>query len=605
MEYKAWIKEMTPLVYDNSKSLYQILSEIIPILLNLKDEQNAFSSSMDDLREKFLNKVAELIELLKQNDKYFNDNYNTYKTTYINKKEEINTLIDNLQTDIENTINNIITTYQETYANTKQTITNDVNTSFTEIIILINTTYTSIMNKISNVLNNYFNEHDVMNMLYQDLITSDLDSEYKNKQITPWIEIKTYLPEATSYVNNGEVAGDIIYLGKYYHYNLGVPIGEIDVPLLAEVVDETTFNPIPFRPGMLYKYKNQLFTAKGHMITQDTYTLPNDGHEYYYQGYSQKDDAQVYWDETTKELLFVSLTTSERKKPNIGSKSFLSDNNTMLFVSSNDTYYANFFNSSNIVGDIYSSNDGIIWDIFYDPDDTQNTRLIYVNQLLNVLPNSSLMQFVDNEWKTIFYRPTSNQTVTAYDLFDITSDNDGATYYYVIVTVTSPAPYKYKYSLISTNEVITRENFATIEKNIIIDNISGNYQSNITHNGGYTIPFSTSDIHSYILLNGYLINGNFSKNIKLDSMKIFQTLNNTSVFLSSDINGTPQTAGQVISFPYNLDKDYKLYTGIFTGGESGSYFKYIGNTVKHFWCSPAMTQISTFQMYMYLDEVMV
>lgn len=124
--YYAWIKNLTSIVYDNAKSESQILSELIPILLDIKDNQDTISSNMDTFYNELITKIETVQELM-----------TNYPPTYNALKTSIQELLDNqdLVNDVINGFNAIINTIN-TY------VTNYLNDNGrNDIIKAINTNY--------------------------------------------------------------------------------------------------------------------------------------------------------------------------------------------------------------------------------------------------------------------------------------------------------------------------------------------------------------------------------------------------------------------------------------------------------------------------------
>ena len=131
-KYYAWIKNLTSIVYDNAKSESQILSELIPILLDIKDNQDTISSNMDTFYNDLITKIETVQELM-----------TNYPPTYNSLKDEIQALLDNqdLINDVINGFNAIINTinnYVSNYLNDNgrndiiKAINTNYNTQFLE-----------------------------------------------------------------------------------------------------------------------------------------------------------------------------------------------------------------------------------------------------------------------------------------------------------------------------------------------------------------------------------------------------------------------------------------------------------------------------------------
>ena len=59
-KYKAWIAALTPLNFANEKSLEQVIYELIPILLEIKDSQDKYPTSFNDFLLELNKKIEEI-----------------------------------------------------------------------------------------------------------------------------------------------------------------------------------------------------------------------------------------------------------------------------------------------------------------------------------------------------------------------------------------------------------------------------------------------------------------------------------------------------------------------------------------------------------------
>ena len=130
-KYYAWIKEMSTIVYDNSKSEFQILSELIPILLDIKDNQNTINDNMNTFYDNLVNNIKSILADITN----FNNNYPTLK-------QQISDILSN------------------------QNLLNDIETGFN-----------AILNKINNVFENAINSTDVK---------ENLTEQFNTKFVTPF-----------------------------------------------------------------------------------------------------------------------------------------------------------------------------------------------------------------------------------------------------------------------------------------------------------------------------------------------------------------------------------------------------------------------------------
>lgn len=130
-KYYAWIKEISTIVYDNSKSEYQILSELIPILLDIKDNQNTINDNMNTFYDNLVNNIKSILA-----------DITNFNGTYPTLKQQISDILSN------------------------QNLLNDIETGFN-----------AILNKINNVFENAINSTDVK---------ENLTEQFNIKFVTPF-----------------------------------------------------------------------------------------------------------------------------------------------------------------------------------------------------------------------------------------------------------------------------------------------------------------------------------------------------------------------------------------------------------------------------------
>ena len=195
--YYAWIKNLTSIVYDNAKSESQILSELIPILLDIKDNQDTISSNMDTFYNDLITKIETVQELM-----------NNYPPTYNALKTAIQELLDNqdLVNDVINGFNTIINTINNYVSN----YLNDNGRN--DIIKAINTNYNSqfLDNKESDYITlvAYGNRPD----------TANLNDYYYDTT-----ENKLYKYNGTSWEE------DIIMINQLYLFNNKLYVGKCNI----------------------------------------------------------------------------------------------------------------------------------------------------------------------------------------------------------------------------------------------------------------------------------------------------------------------------------------------------------------------------------------
>ena len=234
-KYNAWIKELSSIVYDNSKSEYQILSELIPILLNIKSSQDTNSELMDTIHESIFTKVSELESGMNTFSETFIGKLNEFKQEFSPGLEEFTTTLANNISEFKEKINNKISAFNTTYASTKASIKDTADS-----INNINDTLISGYNEILDKINNFV--EPIINSASGNIIDSAIEEKF-----TP-----TYLARESIYIDLVSVTtqptsaneGDIYYNAseyQLYKYTGG-----------AWVKENYTTNK-------LYRYQNNLY----------------------------------------------------------------------------------------------------------------------------------------------------------------------------------------------------------------------------------------------------------------------------------------------------------------------------------------------------------
>ena len=233
--YNAWIKELTTIVYDNSKSEYQILSELIPILLNIKSSQDANSELMDTIHDAVFTKVNELESGMHTFTETFIGKLNEFKQEFSPQLEEFTNTLESNINEFKEKINNKISTFNTTYASEKASIK-----GIADSINNINDTLISGYNEILNKINNFV--EPIINSSSGNIIDTAIEEKF-----TP-----QYLARESIYIDLVSVTsapssaneGDIYYNAseyQLYKYTGG-----------AWVKEEYTTNK-------LYRYQNNLY----------------------------------------------------------------------------------------------------------------------------------------------------------------------------------------------------------------------------------------------------------------------------------------------------------------------------------------------------------
>lgn len=257
-KYNAWIKELSTIVYDNSKSEYQILSELIPILLNIKSSQDTNSELMDTIHDTVFNKVNELESNMNTFSETFIGKLNEFKQNFNTQTEEFTTTLETNINEFKETINNKISAFNTTYASEKASIK-----EIADSINNINDTLISGYNEIINKINNFV--EPIINSESSNIIDNAIEEKF-----TP-----TYLARESIYIDLTSVTtepssaneGDIYYNAseyQLYKYTGG-----------AWVEEEYTLNKI-------YRYQSNLYRLS--MIKTDATLISNFNQSWFAKG---------------------------------------------------------------------------------------------------------------------------------------------------------------------------------------------------------------------------------------------------------------------------------------------------------------------------------
>lgn len=333
-KYNAWIKELSTIVYDNSKSEYQILSELIPILLNIKSSQDTNSELMDTIHDTVFNKVNELESGMNTFSETFTRKLNEFKQEFNTQTEEFTTTLESNISAFKEKINNKISTFNNTYASEKASIQEIVDS-----INNINDTLISGYNEIINKINNFV--EPLINSSSGNIIDSAIEEKF-----TP-----TYLARESIYIDLVSVTtapssaneGDIYYNAteyQLYKYTSG-----------AWVEEEYTLNKI-------YRYQNNIYLPK--LIRYNEVKLAN----YFQQPYCLAND-----------YIITAVDTSSVERMQITKININGNDNTtyrnltlpddythltnILYNDYNSTYYM-FYSKSDDYG-IATSTDLQVW----------------------------------------------------------------------------------------------------------------------------------------------------------------------------------------------------------------------------------------------------
>lgn len=181
--YFAWLRQVTPIVYDNAKSIYEVLSEIITLLPEIKANQDDFSTEMDTFYQKLQDEKKKLYKRLDEYTELFLANIRTYKETYGNKKTEITDSIAHLIEEY----NSKFDTKKETLKQTYDNLTEEIQTQIEEILTNYATTY---QNKINDFESFYINVRANLQSFIDNIIqeVADYINDQKNIYIGDFLD---------------------------------------------------------------------------------------------------------------------------------------------------------------------------------------------------------------------------------------------------------------------------------------------------------------------------------------------------------------------------------------------------------------------------------
>ena len=114
-KYKAWIGALTPLNFTNEKSLEQIMYELIPIILEIKEKQDTYPNLFKEFMLELNTKIEKIKNSLPTYNTTFAEKRNSIRQNVSNKETEITTNILNKFSEILNKITTFGSTYFETH----------------------------------------------------------------------------------------------------------------------------------------------------------------------------------------------------------------------------------------------------------------------------------------------------------------------------------------------------------------------------------------------------------------------------------------------------------------------------------------------------------
>lgn len=370
--YSAWIKELSAIVYDNSKSEYQILSELIPILLNIKSSQDTNSELMDTIHDDVFTKVTELENGMNTFSETFIGKLNEFKQEFTPHLEEFTSTLESNINAFKEKINNKISSFNTTYASEKTSI-QDIADSINNINDTLISGYNEILNKINNYIPNIINSNDTSNFIYNTIVNK-FNDDFNNRESNYINLVSVTTQPATANEN------DIYYNAsenKLYQYT------------------NSSWNEIDFVFDKIYKFNNHLYLPQlvDIEIGKPSITIQVDCvvDETHYLGHTSNVGTKVYF------TLVDSTTFKFGNQINIETppEGYSSFSNIIYW---NNTYYMLYdFNK------LASSTDLVNWTYLMDLPEVGLSFTILNNQLFLYGSINSYMLTSENELIKSYY----------------------------------------------------------------------------------------------------------------------------------------------------------------------------------------------------------
>ena len=202
-KYQAWIKELSPIVYDNSKSEYQIICELIPILVEFSNTQNTFSEDMDTFYNELNTKISSLIDSINTGKETINNLMSSFTENLPTEFNKIIAEINELKTNFVNKITPLMSNFNETYNNAKNEITTNISSQSEVLLNSITTGYNGIITKLNNFAENYINDNEAV---ISNIFISTIKGKYDSKVIPKFLYTTiNYMQSETPTGASGEI----------------------------------------------------------------------------------------------------------------------------------------------------------------------------------------------------------------------------------------------------------------------------------------------------------------------------------------------------------------------------------------------------------------
>lgn len=538
--YKAWIKELNDLVYDNSKSEYQILSELIPILLDLKDNQDKFSEDMDTFYNSLNAKISSLLEVISNARTSITNSINSFNGTFNENISNALLEFSNIQQTNSKQISDLISSLQANYNNEKEVINNLLNID--TLLDNINTGYQDILNKINSYVSNAYNSDTIKE--YQ---LTTLENKYANEFLsnrTPiYINLVGYQDTAPTSANDNEI-----------YYNTS------DNKLYKWL--NSAWNETTIGPNALYKFNNKLYYGNVRLLQGDLiHQFKNSIFKCY--GFLSENIIWGLYDNTegNEKIATYNITTQEEKIYN--NLVFPSDfdefrkNDTNFIILYNDVYYAIYLTNNSSGTALMKSTDLINWEKIDNVNFSNYGAFLVINN--NLVLNTSANSYIISD----------NVTNASYKVIGYLNNKYYAIFNYKEIKTSATIDFTESelFWTLNGNDTKLVSFFQGIEYNVIGNALFNknleylNYQNGavtkimlndylfLGQNGTYATIVG-SDVLFYPLENIYPEKFNFNFNLIYDTLsnKIYQTSNS---FIISNYLYNVNIISELLEVPTN------------------------------------------------------
>lgn len=520
--YRAWIKELNNLVYDNSKSEYQILSELIPILLDLKDNQDKFSEDMDTFYNSLNEKISSLLEVISNARTSITASINSWTATFNENITSALLEFSSIQETNTKQISDLIKTLQENYNNEKAVINNLLNID--SLLDNINTSYQDILNKINNYVSNIYNS-DVTKEYQYATLENKYANEFLSNRTPIYINLIAYQDTAPATANDNDIYYNTTDKKLYKWLNSSWNETTILPNALYKFNNKLYYGSVVLEQGdLIHQFKNSIFKCYGFLNENIIWGL--------YDSVAGREKIATYNIITQEENIYDNLVFpsdfDEFKK-----------NDTNFIILYNNIYYA-IFTKNNASGTfLMKSTDLINWEEIPDVNFSNNGAFLVINNnlVLNTEKNSYLISdvvtnapykvigYLNNKYYAIFnykeIKTSATIDFTESELFFTLNSNDIKLLSFFQGT---------EYNVIGNALFNKNLEYLNYQENRDITRIMLNDYLFMGQDGTY-LSINGSDVLFYPLGNIYPEKFNFNFNLIYDTLsnKIYQTSNDTVI----------------------------------------------------------------------------